>query len=78
MTREITRQFEVMQYVTGFMPGEIQDWPANIQDEVYKALERKSHQERRDLKIVRSYCDKEVDEQLYYVHVIAICMETVS
>lgn len=78
MTREITRQFEVMQYVTGFIPGEIQDWPADIQDEVYRALERKSRQERLNLKIVRSYCDKEVDEQFFYVHVVAICRETVS
>lgn len=51
------RTFEIVQYVTNFVEGSIDDWPANIQDAVYKALEQKAKQVELPLTIVASYCD---------------------
>ena len=31
-----TRVFECVVDVTGYLPGELRDWPANIQDGIYK------------------------------------------
>jgi len=69
------RTFEVVQYVTGYLPGEINDWPDKIQDIIYKALERKAHEVQLPLTIVCSYCDKdygdtEADDK-YFVRIVA-------
>lgn len=69
------RTFEILQYVTAPLDGEIQDWPANIQDAIYEALERMSQRVQLPLTIVASYCaidygeSKEYDRP--YLHIIA-------
>lgn len=69
------RTFEIVQYVTGFMEGGVDDWPANMQDAIYAALERKAHEVQLPLKIVHSYCDEDIDSEderkRFYVHIIA-------
>lgn len=69
------RTFELVQNVTGFMEGDISNWPNNIQDAIYAALERLAQKVQLPLAIVLSYCDidygdtKEQDKP--YVHVVA-------
>jgi len=69
------RTFEIVQYVTGFLEGSMDDWPAQIQDVVYKALERKSHEVELPLAIVHSRCDVDHDavdaQHKFYLHIIA-------
>lgn len=69
------RTFEIVQYVSGFMPGELEDWPNNIQDRILDALERKSKEVELPLTIVHSRCDVDYGEtkaqDRYYVHIIA-------
>lgn len=69
------RTFELLQYVSGFLEGGIDDWPANIQDAIYKALEAKSHAVQLPLTIVMSYCDADVDSEdprkKFFVRIIA-------
>lgn len=69
------RTFEIVQYVTGWVDGDINDWPANIQDAVHKALERKAKEVELPLTIVASYCDVDYGEtkeqDKFYLRVIA-------
>lgn len=70
------RIFEIFQSVTGYMDGALDDWPANIQDVIYKALEIKAKQERLPLAIVHSECKVDPDfpeghPNRFYVHVVA-------
>ena len=65
------RTFEILAKVTGFMEGGMDDWPSNIQDAVYEALERKAAEVQLPLAIVSSYCDKDIDDGTFYVRVIA-------
>lgn len=69
------RTFEVVQYVSGPLPGKIDDWPPQIQDAIEAALEEKAKQVELPLKIVHSYCAKDVDsvdpQRVWYVHVLA-------
>ncbi len=65
------RTFEMIQYVSGFVEGGIDDWPANLQDALYAALERKAHEVRLPLQIVLSYCDKDIDDGRFYIRCIA-------
>lgn len=70
------RTFEVVVSVTSFMQGKIDDWPSNVQDHVYGALERKSREEGIPLVIVysESKVDPDVPEGMagrFYIHVIA-------
>lgn len=62
--------------VSGWMEGEIQDWPANIQDVIYAALENVAHREKLPLVVVHSRCDIDHDLEegapgYFYVHVVA-------
>lgn len=63
------RTFEMVVNVSGFLPGTIDDWPANVQDEIFAAAERKSDEVQLPLKIVHSVCDKDVDTGIFYIHV---------
>lgn len=70
------KTYEIVQYVTGFLPGELQDWPAQVQDAIYAALERKAKEVELPLAIVASYCTMDpaleeggIDRPL--IHVIA-------
>lgn len=69
------RMFDCVQYVTAYLPGELDDWPSNIQDLVYAALERMAHRAQLPLKVVMAYCNRDIDaesvEPKYYVHIIA-------
>lgn len=71
------KTFEIVQDVTGFLEGTLDDWPAQMQDQVYKALERRAHKEQVPLKIVQSYCDCDYgeaadrSEDRYFVRIIA-------
>jgi len=70
------KTYDLVQYVTGFLEGEIDDWPAAIQDAVYAALEKKSGEVEHPLAIVHSRCDVDYadddrSQDRFYVHVIA-------
>lgn len=70
----VTFTGELIVGVTGYMPGELKDWPANIQDEIYAALERYKLAMRQKYQIptltydvVRSQCDFDIDEGFYVI-----------
>lgn len=71
------KTYDMVQYVTGVLEGELNDWPANIQDAVYAALEKKAQEVEHPLAIVHSRCDvdhgaaKDGSEDRLYVHIIA-------
>lgn len=70
------RTFQVVANVSSFLEGEIQDWPANIQDGILAALERKAQEVELPLTVVASYCDldyatEEGEEDKPFVVVIA-------
>jgi len=51
------RTFELKIPVTGWLEGEIKDWPANVQDQIYEALERMAKKVQLPLTITKSFCD---------------------
>lgn len=68
----ITFTGELVVNVSGYMPGEIQDWPSNIQDAIYAAKERYTTAMRAKYQVsnlqydvVRSQCDFDVDTGFY-------------
>lgn len=68
--------FDMIQYTTGFLEGELQDWPPNIQDPILEALERMADEVELPLTIIHSRFDVEpADEEgmpdRFYIHVIA-------
>lgn len=72
------RTFEIVQYISGPLEGELADWPAKIQDAVYAALELKAAEVELPLAIVASRCDIDHDaeaegrpNQKFFVHIVA-------
>lgn len=69
------RTFEIVQYITAPLEGDIEQWPSNIQDRIYEALEKKSNDVELPLKIVASYCaidyGENTSEDRPYLHIIA-------
>lgn len=69
------KTYEVVVYVSGYLEGELADWPANIQDRLLEALERKAQEVEHPLTIVHSRCDVDYGEtskdDKFYLHVIA-------
>ena len=71
------RTFEVKVYVNGYVEGGLADWPANVQDAIYEALEKKSDEVQLPLTVVHSYCDIDHGEAMdgsqdrFFLHVIA-------
>ena len=71
------RTFEITATLTGYMPGDINDWPSNIQDAIYAALEAKSKEVQLCLAIVGSQVKKDHGDKddgsadRWYAHVIA-------
>jgi len=55
------RTWESITYVSGFLEGSLDDWPAQIQDTVLKAVEKLSHEVQLPLAVTHSYCDKDLD-----------------
>ena len=51
------RTFELKVPVTGFLEGNINDWPPKIQDAVHEALERMARKVQLPLTITFSKCD---------------------
>lgn len=70
------RTFQLVQYTTGLLEGEIENWPNNIKDAIYQALEAASEKFELPLTVVYSRADFDVAEEVGqqdrpYVHVIA-------
>lgn len=71
------REFEILVYVTGWLEGTLSDWPANVQDVVAEALERKSKEVELPLAIVYSKCDHDPDiediahPRKFWLHIVA-------
>lgn len=76
VTPKPIRTFDLAANVSGWLDGSIDDWPANIQDVLYAALERKAKKVELPICIVYSKCEEDPDVPLgspghFYVHVIA-------
>lgn len=69
------RIFECNQYVTSFLEGGIDDWPAQIQDQLYAAMEAKAKEVQLPLAVVASWCDFDFDSK---PHVRVILSEIVA
>lgn len=71
------RTFEMVPTVSGYLEGELKDWPAEIQDIVYKALEVIAARVELPLAIIYSSCEVDHGEAMdgsddrFYVHIIA-------
>lgn len=71
------RIFEMIQNVTGYIEGELSDWPAQLQDPIYEAVERKAKEVELPLTIVYSRCHidygdaQDGTDDKFYIHVIA-------
>lgn len=70
------RTFEFTCSVSGPLEGELKDWPANIQDTIYLALERLSHRVQLPVCIVGARCAEDFDVEpgmpgRFFVHVMA-------
>lgn len=67
------RTFQLLADVTAYLEGELADWPANIQDRILEALERKAKEVELPLMIVYSACGKDefADTDKFFVYVVA-------
>lgn len=67
------RLFELKVNVSGYLPGELQDWPAYIQDRIYAAMEAAMKKYKvSNFEVMQSRCGRDVAEEPYYVHVVLI------
>lgn len=55
------RQFDCVVYVDAYPGPEMEDWPANVQDAVYGALEALAKRISLPVTIVASKCEPDVD-----------------
>src|SRR5690606_27256706 len=70
------RTFEIVQYVSGHLEGAIDDWPAQVQDAVWQALEDKAKEVGLPLSIVLSKCEHDPEltaehPHKFWLHIIA-------
>lgn len=67
------RVFELRVDVTAYLEGELEDWPPNIQDGIYAAMERlyKATKIKR-MYILQSRCGRDVPEEPYHLIVTVI------
>lgn len=65
------RTFQIVAAVSGPLEGELQDWPQQMQETVYKALERKAKEISIPLTIVFSAYAYDAIEYGHYVQIIA-------
>lgn len=56
--------------VSGFIPGEFKDWPANIHDRIMLALEAHGKRMNRKYDVFKAWCDYDIDEG-HYIRVVA-------
>jgi hypothetical protein len=70
------RIFELHVGVTDFLPGELKDWPPNIQDGIYGAMERLIAKTGvRSLRVLVSSCGRsDVDEP--YRIAVTVCEDS--
>jgi hypothetical protein len=67
--------FDLRAEVTNYLPGELDDWPPNIQDQIYAAMERVIRKARlKGLDVIQSFCGRKEIDQHY--HVVVTCCET--
>lgn len=77
LTPQRVRTFEITQTVTGYTPGPITEWPANMQDAIYKALDKKAREVRLPLAIVASAIKKDHgyaqdgSQDRWFAHIVA-------
>lgn len=69
------KTYQMVVNVTGFLEGELSDWPANIQDKILEALEAKAQEVEHPLTVVYSACGKDWGSDdsnpKFFLHVIA-------
>lgn len=65
------RQFEAVVHVSGPLEGGFDDWPANIQDGIYRALEKKSKEVKLPLIIVNAVYEYDSVEYGHYIRITA-------
>lgn len=76
VTRIRSRVFELRVDVTGYLPGELQDWPAHIQDAIYAAMERVIKITKvKKLHVLQSRCGRDVAEEPYHI-VVTVAGQT--
>jgi hypothetical protein len=69
------RVFELRADVTGYLEGELKDWPDHIQDVIFEAMERVIRISGvKSLKLIGSRCGRDVPEEPYYV-IVQVCEE---
>jgi hypothetical protein len=63
-----TRVFECVVDVSGYLAGELKDWPANIQDGIYKAMEKMllQHNVKRVV-VIKSHCGRDTPLEPYHI-----------
>lgn len=72
------RTFDLIVHITAPLEGELSDWPANVQDAIYAALEKKAEEVELPLAIIHSRCDIDHDAEVegrplekFFLHIIA-------
>lgn len=65
LTQQRIKVWDILAPVSGFLEGKLENWPAQIQDTIYKLIEAKSHELELPLAVVDSACiiDYGDDEQ---------------
>jgi hypothetical protein len=67
------RAFDLVVDITGRLEGDIDDWPANIQDGIYRALHRIGKEKGIwSMRIVQSRCGRDAPDENWYIHVVAV------
>lgn len=64
------RTFELVVNISGPLEGEFKDWPANIQDTIYAAMERKAAEVQLPLALVGSEAAYDEIGGHWYIRVI--------
>jgi hypothetical protein len=75
--KKLKRVGELIVNVDRQLEGTLEDWPAEVQDGVYKALERLAGRTKDSFTIEVSYAGYDIDTGPY-IHVIACCSETIQ
>lgn len=67
------RVFELRVDCTAYLPGELTDWPPNIQDGIYAAMERLCKTAAlKKIYILQSRCGRDVKEEPYHIIVTVV------
>jgi hypothetical protein len=56
LKQQQVKVWDIFAHVSGPLEGKLEDWPAQIQDTIYKMLEAKAHELELPLAIVDSAC----------------------